>query len=57
MNELESKVEIKLGSNRNFVVVFSFVFFLIGFWPLFSKDDLNLFFIFLGFLFIVITMF
>ena len=56
MNELESKVEIKLGSNRNFGVVFSLVFFLIGFWPLFSKDNLNFFFIFLGFLFIVITL-
>ena len=57
MNELESKVEIKLGSNRNFGIVFSFVFLLIGFWPIFSQADLNLFFILLGVLFIIITLF
>ena len=34
--------EIKIGSNRNFGIVFFIVFLLIGLWPLLSKGEIRI---------------
>jgi|TARA_B100000959_G_scaffold283979_1_gene354296 hypothetical protein len=41
MSEFISHTEIKIGSERNFGLVFSFVFFIIGIYPLFNKGEVN----------------
>ena len=35
MSEIKQNINIKQGSDKNFGYVFSFIFFLIGFFPLF----------------------
>jgi|TARA_A100001015_G_C15031768_1_gene733724 polyferredoxin len=45
---------LKIPSNRNFGLVFFFVFFIISIWPLFNNGRINIFLVFLSFIFLLL---
>ena len=45
---------LKIPSNRNFGLVFFFVFFIISIWPLFNNGQINIFLVFLSFIFLLL---
>ena len=45
---------LKIPSNRNFGLVFFFVFFIISIWPLFINGQINIFLVFLSFIFLLL---
>lgn len=45
---------LKIPSNRNFGLVFFFVFFIISIWPLFNHGRINIFLVFLSFIFLLL---
>ncbi len=45
---------LKIPSNRNFGLVFFFVFFIISIWPLFNNGRINMFLVFLSFIFLLL---
>ena len=47
-------MKVKIGSNRNFGIVFSIFFFLIAFWPLLNDGSYRLWSIFIAFIFFVL---
>ena len=53
MNEKYSN----MGSNRSFGVVFSVVFLIISFWPLFTEGTIRIWTIFIAILFLLISYF
>lgn len=56
MSEIKQNINIKQGSNKNFGYVFSFIFFLIGFFPLFFDGSPRLWSICIGLVMISITL-
>ena len=48
------KNKIKLPSNRNFGLVFFFVFIIIGFWPFLNQNELRYWSIFVSLIFLVL---
>ena len=46
-----------MGSNRSFGVVFSVVFLIISFWPLFTEGTIRIWAIFIAILFLLISYF
>jgi len=53
MSIFKSNFEIKKGSERNFGVVFSIIFFLFGFWPILNNENVNLILLFIGLTFLI----
>lgn len=45
---------LKIPSNRNFGLIFFFVFFIISIWPLFNNGRINIFLVFLSFIFLLL---
>ena len=46
--------DIKIGSNRNFGIVFFVVFLLIGFWPILSGNELRIWSILISLIFLIL---
>ena len=51
---MTKKLKIKISSNKNFGLVFFFVFVLIGLWPLKNGGDLRIYFILLSVVFLIL---
>ena len=46
--------EIKIGSNRSFVIVFFVVFLLIAFYPLINEENIRYWSLFISFIFLIL---
>ena len=57
MNELKSKVKIKIGSEKNFGIVFSIFFIVLGFLSFLNKGIVNPYFFFISFIFLFLSFF
>jgi len=51
---MQEKSKIKMGSNKNFGIVFFFVLMTIGLWPLKNSGDIRIYFIFLSMPFLIL---
>jgi hypothetical protein len=49
-----SKSKIKMSSNRNFGLVFSVFFLILGFWPLVYGENLRIWFIIISIVFLIL---
>jgi len=55
MIETQEHLEVKIGSNRSFGIVFVAVFLIIGFWPLLSGNDIRIWSLSVAFSILAIT--
>ena len=49
-----NKSKIKIGSNRNFGLVFFFVFLIVGLWPLLNEGSFRIWSIIIGIIFLIL---